>query len=98
VYYLVTTSDIKIEFNRRISNKKKCVDSILEFSINSDGDYSCLSDWKFTEYLQILKYREKCLKHLETWVVLLLHSFAVIHIKKSVLEPGSKLDRYWIDL
>ena len=92
--YLVTTLDIKIKFNRRSSNKKKCVDSILEFSVNSNGDYNYLSGWKFTEYLPVLKYREKCLKHLETWVVLLLHSFVVIYIKKSVLEPGSKLDGY----
>ena len=64
--YLVTTSDIKIEFNRRSSNKNKYVDSILEFSINSDRDYCFLSDWKFTEYLPVLKYRERCLKHLKT--------------------------------
>jgi len=45
-----------------------------------------------TKYLLVLKYREKYLKYLETWVVLLLHSFAIIYIKYLSLAPS------WIEV
>jgi len=78
---LVATSDFETEFSRECSNGGKCVDLILKFSVNSDKDYGQLSDWRFTEYLSVFRYREKCLKYLEIQIVLLLHSFAVIYIE-----------------
>lgn len=40
MYYLVTTSEIETEFNRESSDKKKYINLILKFSINSDKNYT----------------------------------------------------------
>jgi len=34
-YFLVTTSEVEAEFNRKSTNKNKCVDLTLKFSVNS---------------------------------------------------------------
>jgi len=39
-YYLVIISESEIEFERESSNRRKCVASTLEFSINSRGNYN----------------------------------------------------------
>lgn len=38
-YYLVTISESEIEFERKSSNRRKCVASTLEFSVNSRRNY-----------------------------------------------------------
>ena len=40
IYYLITTLEVKTEFKKESSDKKKYVNLILEFNINSDKDYS----------------------------------------------------------
>ena len=55
---LVTTLEGRTEFNKKYSNRRKCVNLILEFSINNNKDYSWLLDYKFIKCLLVFKYRK----------------------------------------
>jgi len=39
IYYLVTISESEIKFERKSSDRRKCVASILEFSLNNSENY-----------------------------------------------------------
>jgi len=38
-YYLVTTSEVEVEFNRKSTDENKYVNLILEISVNSNRKY-----------------------------------------------------------